>query len=253
MARIRTIKPEFWKNELLGEMPPEFCLLFIGLWNLADRRGFLEDRPKRIKAELFPYRHVDIENGLQLLCNGFITRLLIDDIPYIKILNFEKHQHLHVKESESTVPAPYWQDANTVQSPGKHPISRLDSWIDGELDSLIDGVVGGVKKSSPDCIPPPPFSEVVSSNNSMLSYEDTKKEFLSSDVWHDKICMDLNLEKSFLLSDMNAFLLKLNNQDQFPRKLSDSKSYYYRSLVKFLKSKSSSNSLDYELGKKKRK
>ena len=54
MARARNIKPGFFKNELLAEMPPETRLLFMGLWCLADREGRFEDRPKKIKMELFP-------------------------------------------------------------------------------------------------------------------------------------------------------------------------------------------------------
>lgn len=249
MARIRTIKPEFWKNEVLGEMPAEFALLFIGLWNLADRRGFLEDRPKRIKAELFPYRHVDIENGLEILCNGFIRRLLVDDIPYIQILNFQKHQHINMKESESTVPTPYWHHASIVLAPDQH----AGVWSK-EGKGMDIGKGGGREASFENFIPPPPFPEIISSNNLLMSYEDTKKEFLASNTWHEQICMDLNIDLPFLLSDMDSFLVDLNKQDQFPRKLSDSKSFYYRRLVKFLKNnnKNTSKTLDYELGKSKK-
>ena len=115
MARIRTIKPEFWKNEILGELNPDAQLLFIGLWNLSDRRGFLEDRPKRIKADLFPYREVDVENNLTTLeFNGFIKRIEIGEKFYIQIVNFTKHQVCNVKEPESTVPAQYWHNTGTV-------------------------------------------------------------------------------------------------------------------------------------------
>ena len=54
MARARNIKPAFFKNETLVELPVETRLLFIGLWTLADREGRLEDRPKRIKMEIYP-------------------------------------------------------------------------------------------------------------------------------------------------------------------------------------------------------
>ena len=36
-------------------------LLFVGLWTIADRNGRLEDRPKRIRAELFPYDEIDAD------------------------------------------------------------------------------------------------------------------------------------------------------------------------------------------------
>ena len=75
MARARNIKPGFFKNELLAEMPPETRLLFMGLWCLADREGRFEDRPKKIKMELFPCDSFSIEDSLALLAkDGFLLR-----------------------------------------------------------------------------------------------------------------------------------------------------------------------------------
>ena len=54
MARARNIKPGFFRNSDLVELPMDARLLFIGLWTLADRMGRLEDRPKQIKMEIFP-------------------------------------------------------------------------------------------------------------------------------------------------------------------------------------------------------
>lgn len=105
MSRIRTIKPGFFKNESLAELDPLTRLLFIGLWTLADRRGRLEDRPKRIKAEIIPYEEYDIENGLSALVDsGFIIRYEVEQNAYIQIVTFEKHQHVNIKESESCIP-----------------------------------------------------------------------------------------------------------------------------------------------------
>ena len=47
MARSRNIKPSFFMNEDIIELPYEARLLFIGLWTLADREGRLENRPKK--------------------------------------------------------------------------------------------------------------------------------------------------------------------------------------------------------------
>src|SRR5262244_3073085 len=55
LIRARNIKPGIFKNELLGAADPLLTLLFEGLWCMADREGRLEDRPLRIKAEIFPY------------------------------------------------------------------------------------------------------------------------------------------------------------------------------------------------------
>jgi len=75
MARARNIKPGLFKNELLVEQSLFVRLLFVGLWTLADREGRLEDRPKRIRLELFPYDNDDVDSALNILVeNGFIVR-----------------------------------------------------------------------------------------------------------------------------------------------------------------------------------
>lgn len=58
MARMRTIKPGFFTDEELVELPFEVRLLFVGLWTLADREGRLTDKPKQIKMAIFPAAHV---------------------------------------------------------------------------------------------------------------------------------------------------------------------------------------------------
>lgn len=105
--RARSIKPGFFKNEKLGELPPLARLLFIGLWCLADREGRLEDRPKRIKAEIMPYEEgLDCDALLNKLQeSGFILRYgRSEDEAYIQIINFDKHQTPHRNETQSVIP-----------------------------------------------------------------------------------------------------------------------------------------------------
>ena len=107
MARARNIKPGFFKNELLAEMPPETRLLFMGLWCLADREGRFEDRPKKIKMELFPCDSFSIEDSIALLAkDGFLLRYEVDGKRYAQVVNFTKHQMPHHKEVPSEIPAP---------------------------------------------------------------------------------------------------------------------------------------------------
>lgn len=119
--RSRNIKPTFFKNDLLAEISPEGRLLFIGLWCLADREGRLEDRPKRIKGELFPFDSFDVEKLLQGLCYlGFIIRYESQGNRYIWIPNFEKHQSPHYSEKNSIIP-PYLPEIVTdhdINTPG---------------------------------------------------------------------------------------------------------------------------------------
>lgn len=122
MARARNIKPGFFKNEILGVADPLYSLLFEGLWVLADREGRLEDRPVRIKGELFPYRDgLNVDSMLDWLQdNEFIARFKVGQARFIQVLNFKKHQAPHVKEAASTIPAPDEPGASPVQALDKH-------------------------------------------------------------------------------------------------------------------------------------
>ena len=105
MARARNIKPAFFTNDDLVELPFETRLLFIGLWTIADREGRLEDRPKRIKMEVFPADAVDVETCLiQLASTGMLVRYQVEGVRYIEIVNFLKHQRPHGQEKESEIP-----------------------------------------------------------------------------------------------------------------------------------------------------
>lgn len=105
MARARNIKPSFFTNEQLVELPFSTRLLFVGLWCLADREGRLEDRPKRIKMAIFPGDEVNVEKAVCDLNEvGFIQRYDVDGEKFIQVLNFVKHQRPHHMEVASVIP-----------------------------------------------------------------------------------------------------------------------------------------------------
>ena len=106
MPRARLLKPGFFTNEGLLDLPYEARLLFAGLWTISDRAGRMEDRPKRIKIELFPADNLDIEALLQALnAGGFIHRYMAGSLGLIHVPSWLKHQHPHFREPESTLPA----------------------------------------------------------------------------------------------------------------------------------------------------
>jgi hypothetical protein len=130
VARARNIKPGFFTNEELVELPFATRLLFIGLWTLADREGRLEDKPKRIKMHLFPADDIDVDAALdELQASGFLARYEIDGARYIQVLAFRKHQNPHRDERPSSIPAMDEQDSNTVQAQCKHSANPADSPI----------------------------------------------------------------------------------------------------------------------------
>lgn len=121
MARARNLKPSFFTNDKLAEIEPLGRLLFQGLWCIADREGRLEDRPKRIKAELLPYDDCEVGKLLnQLDAHGFILRYQTTGQHYIQILAFTKHQSPHFKEGQSTIPAPDKPESSLSQEQDKH-------------------------------------------------------------------------------------------------------------------------------------
>jgi len=106
MARSRNIKPGFFINADLVELPPLTRLLFIALWTIADREGRLENRPSQIKMQTLP---VDDINTVQALCmlgaKGFIELYSVGGKDYIQIVNFKKHQNPHRDEKASVLPS----------------------------------------------------------------------------------------------------------------------------------------------------
>jgi hypothetical protein len=54
MARIRTVKPEFWTSEQVMNCSRDARLLFIGMWNFCDDGGNHPASAKTLKAEVFP-------------------------------------------------------------------------------------------------------------------------------------------------------------------------------------------------------
>lgn len=108
--RARSLKPGFFKNELLGSADPLLGTLFQGLWCMADREGRLEDRPMRIAREVFPYRHRLGEKRIDAMLkwlddNHFVTRYEISGARYIQVVEFAKHQSPHTHERPSEIPA----------------------------------------------------------------------------------------------------------------------------------------------------
>jgi hypothetical protein len=108
MARIRTIKPEFWTDEKVVECSLPARLLFIGLWNFADDAGRLEDSPRQIKMKVFPgddFTAAEIDGMLRELSgNGLVVRYSVDDKGYIFIKGW-RHQVIN-KPQASKLPPP---------------------------------------------------------------------------------------------------------------------------------------------------
>ena len=110
MARIRTIKPEFWEDEKLAKLPVHIRLLFIGTWNFADDNGTLLANPILMKSHIFPYEDIDISTISDwidtLVENGMLIRTTYDGKDYLVIRKFLVHQKINRKSIRINIPLP---------------------------------------------------------------------------------------------------------------------------------------------------
>lgn len=96
MPRIRTIKPEFWRNRQLANLSPFTRLLAIALLNVADDEGYFEADVALIRGDVFPFEKdcVNIHGGLTELSRiGYVEIREHSSKGQIGlILAFQKHQ-----------------------------------------------------------------------------------------------------------------------------------------------------------------
>ncbi len=109
MARIRTIKPEFFRHEELfaAEKETGFPLrvAYAGLWTAADREGRFRWAPKQLKLDCLPYDDIDFSRVLDaLVTRGFIVRYASEGREFGAIPSWREHQVINNREKASTIP-----------------------------------------------------------------------------------------------------------------------------------------------------
>jgi hypothetical protein len=114
MARIRSIKPEFWTDEKIVKLTPLARLLFIGLWNFADDYGRMKFSPLTIKLQILPLDSTDGSAELgELRRERMIQIYQVEGVEYLQVVNFEEHQKVD-KRSQPKYPGP---PPNPAESP----------------------------------------------------------------------------------------------------------------------------------------
>lgn len=167
MARIRYLKPDFFKDEDIGALPFEVRLFFQGLWGLADKEGRLEDRPMRLKAEIFPYDDVDVSRCLSWLLKPkagsglpFIYRYAVEGQRFIQIVTWSKHQKPHGTERGSEIPPynpPNGKDNGNGNGECNFGVPPLDNGEVTVKEPLKGNGTSRVDKSTPESISPESF------------------------------------------------------------------------------------------------
>nr|PZN74899.1 MAG: hypothetical protein DIU56_17230 [Pseudomonadota bacterium] len=127
MPRIRTIKPELAKHELMFDAEIETGLplrfAWVMLFTVCDREGRFLWRPRTLKSDILPYDDVDFSRVLDAwLTRGFVVRYRVGNAWYGWIPTFKKHQVINPREAASTLPG----------------IDEADEVIDYRNQTLID-------------------------------------------------------------------------------------------------------------------
>jgi len=78
VARIRTIKPEFFTSEQVADCSPTARLLFVGMWCFCDDGGVHPASTKRLKMEIFPADTFGEKEIADLVAELLAAKLLIE-------------------------------------------------------------------------------------------------------------------------------------------------------------------------------
>ena len=102
MARIRTIKPEFFTSEDIVSLSPLARLLYIALWCEADKEGRLVWKPITFKLRYMPGDSCDIHALCKEILDRGLVKLYGEGLAFIP--SFSAHQHINPRESASQLP-----------------------------------------------------------------------------------------------------------------------------------------------------
>lgn len=132
MARIRTVKPEFWKSETIATLSIRTRLTFIALWNFVDDNGVGRDNDRLITSEIFPLEDDPVDALAQvrrsldeLAAKGRITRYTNDGRRYLHITNWSEHQKID-RPNKKRFPLPSDEGSESLTCTDTPVRRRLD-------------------------------------------------------------------------------------------------------------------------------
>lgn len=139
MARIRTIKPEFWTSEQVMECRPVTRLMFIGIWNFCDDAGNHPASAKTIKALVFPGDDISVADvhGMlaELSANGLLAIYEASGKDYLHVIGWS-----HQKIEKPTVKYPkYLPQIDECSASSRRLIAEKSDTGSGCLDPGREG------------------------------------------------------------------------------------------------------------------
>lgn len=151
MARIRSIKPEFFTSEQLAECSTNARLLFIGMWCFCDDNGVHPAQPMTLKMQVFPGDSFTKEqiNGMvdELKSAGLLCEYDIDGKAYWRVTGWKKHQKIDRPSYKYPLPE------------SDEPSTSHRRTLDDGHPPESKGVEGKGKESSNPPLPPLPVDK----------------------------------------------------------------------------------------------
>lgn len=117
MARIRSIKPEFWSSEQVVECSTSARLLFVGLWNFCDDGGVIPAKPIQLKMKIFPgdpFTKEDVWSWIEeLIESGLLGLFENKNEQYLYVTGWSSHQR--VDKPTLKFPGPFEEGSSTIR------------------------------------------------------------------------------------------------------------------------------------------
>lgn len=123
MARIRNIKPDFFRHGDLYDLDKRtglpVRLLYIALWTVCDKEGRFRWRVREMRFDLMPYdSEEDLEACLKALFDGgFVTSYEVEGARYGLVPTFKKHQRISGREVAEAPRFPGPVESKSVRTP----------------------------------------------------------------------------------------------------------------------------------------
>jgi hypothetical protein len=160
--RIRSIKPQFFLDSKILDLPPLARLLFIGLWCCADREGRMHYDPRELRRQVLPDETQAVFDEMfgALTAANLVRLYAVESSSYVDIPHFLAHQVPYHKEQPSVIPS---RDGSR---PGK---GRVKTRTRKGHDRSGAGVVIGAGEEGSTTLAPS-FAEAANSTPTVLTF-----------------------------------------------------------------------------------
>lgn len=153
MPRIRTIQPNFARSTTITRLSRDARLLFIQLWTVVDDCGRARAAPAELAAQL--YAADDDAPSLlpdwldELEGEGCVERYTVDEVAYLRVMNWRKHQTIDrptpsklprapreplASPREESAPIPM---ASASEAIPREPSEITEAWVLGEVEAIL--------------------------------------------------------------------------------------------------------------------